>query len=127
MAKYSKLKEAAAIVRAEMTEEERAAALQAAAFHLFISAPRKASHSGSEQQAYLGLLFATLGGIEVPPEVWKGHGWFFANRATEWAESHLHVERYPTTKAQWWDLEERYYLYYYLDRLREMIREREQE
>ena len=127
MPEYSKLKQAVEIVREEMTEEEKAAALQAAAFHLLVSAPRKASHSEASGQAYVGLLFAALGGMDIPPDIWLGYGWHFASRATAWAEKNLPVRNYPTTRAQWWDLEERYGLYYYLDRLREMIREREQE
>jgi len=124
MTKYTKIKEYAEIIRAEMSEEEQAAALQAAGFYLFVSAPRKSSHSGSEGQAYFGLLFATLGGIDVPPDVWAGYGWHFASRATAWAEKNLPVQNYPRTRAEWLDLEERYGLYSYLDRLREMIRER---
>jgi len=122
MPAYSKLKQAVEIVREEMTEEEKAAALQAAAFHLLIYAPRKASHSASEGLAYTGLLLAALGGVMAPPEVWKGYGWHFATRAERWAEEHLKVQKYPTTRSGWLDLAEVYYLYYYLDKLREMLR-----
>jgi len=122
MPEYSKIKQAAEIVRSEMTDEEKAAALQGAAFHLLISAPRKTSHSASEGQAYTGLLLAALGGVMAPPDIWRGYGWSFASRAEKWAEIYLPAQGYPTTRAGWLDLAEVYYLHYYLNKLREMLR-----
>jgi len=113
---YSKFAED---VRGEMSEEEQAAALQAAAFFLLVSAPRKASRSGAEWEAAVGLLFAMLGRVNVPPKLWRGGGWYFADRASRWAEENLLplVKQYPKTQDQLDDLAKRYHLYYFLGEL----------
>ena len=102
-----------AALRTELSEEQKIAALKCAAFFLLISAPRKTSHLLAEEEADKGLFLALLGGVDTPPELWRGKGWFRVDRAREWAEKNLlprleGLGGYPQTKSAMEDL-----LYYY--------------
>ena len=102
-----------AALRTELSEEQKIAALKGAAFFLLISAPRKSSHSLAGGEVNSGLFLALLGGVDVPAELWRGKGWYRADRAQAWAEKNLlprleGLGGYPQTKSAMEDL-----LYYY--------------
>ena len=102
-----KIKEFVQEIRGQLTAEQCAAARRASAFFLGISAPRKSSHSLAGWEVDQGLFLALLGGVDIPPSLWRGQGWSRASRAREWAEENLLPtlgEQYPRTKADVEDL-----------------------
>ena len=115
--RLERLKDFAAALRAELSEEQRIAALKEAAFLLLVSAPRKPSRLLAEGAVNGGLFLALLGGVEVPAELWRGQGLSRVDRAREWAEKNLLPilgGEYPKTRAEAEDLLHYYSLESYL-------------
>jgi len=78
-------------VRGEMSPQQEQAAALAAAFYL-LDAPTRSSRGLADAEAWWGLIYARLAGVEVPADLWRESvvgGKFFADRAALWAEQAL--------------------------------------
>ena len=89
--KIEKINAHFSLVRGEMTPQQQQAAALVAAFYLF-DAPTRGSRGLADAEAWWGLIYARLAGVEVPADLWRESvvgGKSFASRAALWAEQAL--------------------------------------
>ena len=128
--KIEKINAHFSLVRGKMSPEQQQAAALAAAFYL-LDAPRRSSRALADAEAWWGLIYARLAGVEVPADLWRESvvgGKFFADRAALWAEQALpeDVRAFcPRSRAECLQLQSEFNLQYFFNAARRVFFARE--